>query len=158
MGPSKSEVWFWVYVLWRLWILRTGLFWLFFLLLNESLPVMSNSWTVASQAPLSMKISRPEYWSRQPYSSPRDLPNPGIKSRSPTLWADSLPSEPPEYYKAHKFKFSKAFKIQEFNSVFTFSWFSPLPMHNAFNLNIRLPTCLITHNCDKSINQRQYST
>ena len=120
--------------------------------------VMSNSWTVASQAPLSMKISRPEYWSRQPYSSPRDLPNPGIKSRSPTLWADSLPSEPPEYYKAHKFKFSKAFKIQEFNSVYTFSWFSPLPMHHAFNLNIRLPTCLITHNCDKSINQRQYST
>ena len=26
---------------------------------------------------------------------PADLPNPGIKTRSPTLWADSLPSEPP---------------------------------------------------------------
>ena len=26
---------------------------------------------------------------------PGDLPNPGIKTRSPTLWADSLPSEPP---------------------------------------------------------------
>ena len=25
----------------------------------------------------------------------RDLPNPGIKARSPTLQADSLPSEPP---------------------------------------------------------------
>ena len=26
---------------------------------------------------------------------PGDLPNPGIKTRSPTLWADCLPSEPP---------------------------------------------------------------
>ena len=28
-------------------------------------------------------------------TSPRDLPNPGIKSRSQALQADSLPSEPP---------------------------------------------------------------
>ena len=28
-------------------------------------------------------------------TSPRDLPNPGIKPRSPTLQADSLPAEPP---------------------------------------------------------------
>ena len=27
---------------------------------------------------------------------PGDLPNPGIKPRSPTLWVDSLPSKPPE--------------------------------------------------------------
>ena len=26
---------------------------------------------------------------------PGDLPNPGIEPRSPTLWADSLPAEPP---------------------------------------------------------------
>ena len=32
-----------------------------------------------------------EYW---PFPSPGDLPNPGIKSRSPTLQADSLPAEP----------------------------------------------------------------
>ena len=30
-----------------------------------------------------------------PCSSPGDLPNPGIKPRSPTLQADSLPTEPP---------------------------------------------------------------
>ena len=30
-----------------------------------------------------------------PFPSPRDLPNPGIKSGSPTLQADSLLSEPP---------------------------------------------------------------
>ena len=52
-------------------------------------------WAVALQAPLSMGFSRQEYWSGLPSPSPGDLPDPGIKPRSPTLWADSLPSEPP---------------------------------------------------------------
>ena len=39
-------------------------------------------------------FSRQEYWSEQPIPSPGDLPYPGIKPRSPTLQADSLPSEP----------------------------------------------------------------
>ena len=30
-----------------------------------------------------------------PFPSPGDLPDPGIAPRSPTLWADSLLSEPP---------------------------------------------------------------
>jgi len=30
-----------------------------------------------------------------PFPSPGDLPDPGIKPRSPALQADSLPSEPP---------------------------------------------------------------
>ena len=47
------------------------------------------------QAPLSMEFSRQEYWSGLPVSSPGDLPNLGIEARSPTLQADSLPSEPP---------------------------------------------------------------
>ena len=33
-----------------------------------------------------------------PFPSPGDLPNPGIKLRSPTLQADALPSEPPGNY------------------------------------------------------------
>ena len=41
-----------------------------------------------------MEFSRTEYWSRYPFSSPEDLPNPGIEPRSPTLRADSLPAEP----------------------------------------------------------------
>ena len=41
-----------------------------------------------------MKFSRPEYWNGWPFLSPGDLPNPGIKPRSPILWADSLPAEP----------------------------------------------------------------
>ena len=40
-----------------------------------------------------MEFSRPEYWSGLPFPSPRDLPNPGIKPRSPALQVDSLPTE-----------------------------------------------------------------
>ena len=50
-------------------------------------------WTVAHWAPLSMEFSRQEYWSEEPFLSPGDLPNPGIKPWSPALQADSLPSE-----------------------------------------------------------------
>ena len=53
-------------------------------------------WTVAYKAPLSMDFSRQAYWSGLPFPSPGDLPDPGIKSRSPALQADALSSEPPE--------------------------------------------------------------
>ena len=42
-----------------------------------------------------MGFSRQEYWSGLPFPSPGDLPHPGIEPRSPALWADALPSEPP---------------------------------------------------------------
>ena len=51
--------------------------------------------TIAHQAPPSMGFSRQEYWSGLPFPSAGDLPNSGIKLGSPTLWIDSLPSEPP---------------------------------------------------------------
>ena len=41
-----------------------------------------------------MEFSRPEYWSGLPFPSPGDLPNPGIKPKSPALQVDSLPAEP----------------------------------------------------------------
>ena len=52
-------------------------------------------WTVAYQSPQSMEFCRQKYWSGLPFPSPGDLPNPGIKPRSPTLQADTLLSEPP---------------------------------------------------------------
>ena len=58
-------------------------------------PLCATPWTVAYQAPLSMKFSRQEYWSGLPFPSPGDLPNPGIKPGSPALQADTLPSKPP---------------------------------------------------------------
>ena len=63
-----------------------------------SCSVVSDSatpWTVAYQAPLFLGLPRQEYWSGLPFPSPGDLPNPGIKPRSPILQADALPSEPP---------------------------------------------------------------
>ena len=57
--------------------------------------LFATPWTVAYQAPLSMGFSRQGCWSGLPFPSPGDLPNPGIKSRSPALQADALPSEPP---------------------------------------------------------------
>ena len=47
-------------------------------------------WTVACQTPLSVEFSRQEYWSGLPFTSPGDLPDPGIEPRSPALQEDSL--------------------------------------------------------------------
>ena len=41
--------------------------------------------TLACQAPLSMGCPRQENWSGLPFSSPEDLPHPGIESVSPAL-------------------------------------------------------------------------
>ena len=46
--------------------------------------LLATPWTVAYQASLSMGFSRQQYWSRLPFPSPRDLPNPGIESTSPS--------------------------------------------------------------------------
>ena len=51
--------------------------------------------TVAYQALPSAGFSRQEYWSRLPFPSPGDLPDPGIEPRSPALQPDTLLSEPP---------------------------------------------------------------
>ena len=56
--------------------------------------LFATAWTVAHQASPSMLFSRQEYWSGLPFPSPRDLSDPGIEPGSPTLQADSLPSEP----------------------------------------------------------------
>ena len=55
-------------------------------------------WTVACQASPSMGFSRQKYWSGQPFPSPEDLPDPGIKPASllsPAWQTGSLPSAPP---------------------------------------------------------------
>ena len=57
--------------------------------------LFATPWTIAYQAPPSMGFSRPECWRGLPFPSPGDLPDPGIEPRSPSLQADTLPSEPP---------------------------------------------------------------
>ena len=63
-----------------------------------SCSVMSNSLRPHGLQPISLLcpwgFSRQEYWSVLPCPPPVDLPNPGIKHRSPALQVDSLSSEP----------------------------------------------------------------
>ena len=49
-------------------------------------------WTVAHQ---DLEFFRKKYWSKLPFPSPGDLPDPWIEPGSLALQADSLPSEPP---------------------------------------------------------------
>ena len=51
------------------------------------IPLSLTPQTVACQSPLSMGFSRPEYWSRLPFPSPRDLSDPGIEPTSLTSLA-----------------------------------------------------------------------
>ena len=62
-------------------------------LVTKSCLTLVIPWTVAHQAPLSMGFSRQEHWSRLPFPSPGDLPDPGIEPKSPALQADSLLTE-----------------------------------------------------------------
>ena len=52
--------------------------------------LFTTPWTVAHQAPTSMEFSRQECWSRLPFPFPGDLPDPGIKPRSPALQAEHI--------------------------------------------------------------------
>ena len=61
---------------------------------TQSCPTLCDQWTVAYQALLSVGFSRQEYWSGLWFPSPGNLPEPGIKPRSPALQADAFPSEP----------------------------------------------------------------
>ena len=94
----------------------------------------ATTWTAAHQAPLSMGFLRQEYWSGLPYPPPGDLPNSGIKPRSPTLQVDSLPSEPPGMVgKQLKFIYLKVTGLifRKFTSpdLFCFSYMMPLNSH-----------------------------
>ena len=63
--------------------------------------LFATPWTVAHLVPVSMEFSRQEYWSRLPFSSPGDPPDPGIlptRGSNPHLlhWqADSFTTAPP---------------------------------------------------------------
>ena len=62
-------------------------------LVSQSCPALCNLMEyIACHGPMSMGFSRQELWSGLPYLPPGDLPNPGIKPRSPALQVDSLPT------------------------------------------------------------------
>ena len=68
-------------------------------------PVYVTLWIVACQVPLSMGFSRQEYWSGLPFSSPGNIPDPGIKPvplTSNLHWqVSSLPLAPPDKPRQH---------------------------------------------------------
>ena len=69
--------------------------------------LFATPWTVAYQAPPSMRFSRQEYWSGLPFPSPGDIPHPGIELRSPAFQADALTSEPTGRPQRHQYVGSK---------------------------------------------------
>ena len=64
-------------------------------LVAQLCPTLCNPMDCSLLVPLSMDFSRQEYWSGLPFPSPGHIPNPAIEPGSPTLHANSLPSEPP---------------------------------------------------------------
>ena len=57
------------------------------------------AWTIAHQAPLSMGLSKQEYWSGFPFPVPGDLSSPGTEPMSPVssaLAGRFFTAEPPE--------------------------------------------------------------
>ena len=56
-------------------------------LVSES---FATPWTVTRQAPLSMGLSRQEYWGGLPFPPPEDLPDSGIEPQAPAWQADSF--------------------------------------------------------------------
>ena len=48
-------------------------------LVTQSCPILAAPWTAAHQAPLPIRFLRQEYESGQPFPSPGDLPDPGIR-------------------------------------------------------------------------------
>ena len=64
-------------------------------LVAQLCPILCNPMDCSQQAPLSMGFPRQEYWSRLPFSSPGDLPDPRIKPSSPALAGRFFTTKPP---------------------------------------------------------------
>ena len=68
-------------------------------MLSSCVQLFVTPWTVACQIPLSMGLSRQEYWNgsvdlgRFPF--PGDLPDPGTEPKSPELAGRFFTTEPP---------------------------------------------------------------
>ena len=102
----------------------------------KSCLTLATPWTVPCQVILSVGFSRQEYWSGLPFPSPGNLPNPGIKPRSPALQKSSMfylfippyflvPGSPLIFYHLHSFPcFRMSKSMQPFKT-----WFFYLVMH-----------------------------
>ena len=107
--------------------------------------LFATAWTIQS-----MEFSRPKYWSGSPFPSPPDLPNPGIKPRSPTLQADSLSAEPQGKPKRQREKCLKRTHRSQFwhsDKTKPLVHFTPLPnrLRQSVCYNWRWPLLSFRH-------------
>ena len=100
---------------------------------------MSDSSTlnsVARQAPLSMKLSRQGHRSGLPCPSPGDLPDPGVRLRSPSGQADSLPLEPPRKLPANEKEEVKSVQIWKGENKIVFAEDMIVCVESIYSYNI----------------------
>ena len=97
--------------------------------------LFSIPWMVAYQAPLSMELTRQEFWSGLPFPPPGDFPHPGMEPRYPALQADSLLFDPPGLF-YYRFVFS--FPLYNTRSFSEFRQVLPADISSA-----SLKSCLI---------------
>ena len=77
-------------------------------------------WTITQQVPLSMEFSRQKYWSRLPFPSPGDLPNPGLHLLWLLLGRQIL-------YHCIQIPLSMGFSRQEYQNGLSFPYWGDLP-------------------------------
>ena len=90
----------------------------------------ANLWTVALQAPLSMRFSKQEHWSGLPFPTPGDLLNPGIELTSPVPPAMQLGSLWLSY------RIREALSLQGF-------WIIPVDILQVCSSLLRYLTCCV---------------
>ena len=64
-------------------------------LVTRSCPILCDPMDCSLRGSSVRQILQAKFWNEKPFPYPGDLPNPGVKPRSPSLQVDSLPSDPP---------------------------------------------------------------
>ena len=76
-------------------------------LVTQSCPTLWDFTACSPPAPLSMRVPRQQYWSGLPFSSPRDLPDPGSKLHLLHWQMDSLPLTTRKAHLTHHYKWAR---------------------------------------------------
>ena len=112
-------------------------------LVAQSRPTLSTPWTAACHAPLSMGLSRQEYWSGLPCLPPGDPPNPRIEPMFPALAGRFFTAEPlgkPDHCLLHS-KVTESVS-SSLSSPDHFLSHSPLPSGLSAPCRVSTVTCL----------------
>ena len=109
-------------------------------LLLSCVQLFATSWTVASQAPLSMGFPRQEYWSGLPFPPPGNLHNPGIEPLSPA--GGFFTTEPPISTQPNTW--DKTFTDLQSSYSLEFSSLQYSALHTLATLLSLAPRCIST--------------